>query len=123
MGNSGFYACLSEPQGVSARWKEAAQTQVFILSRSLLLNHLEPQSSKQTLTTYNANRYCRLRFSTFVGQPLTKQLYYYTATRCSCKTSWTTEIISVVHVVLSAQNSLCVNLSPRYDELQCKKLS
>ena len=41
MGNGGFYSWLSEPQGVSARWKEASQTRVFLLSRSLLLNHLK----------------------------------------------------------------------------------
>ena len=41
MGNSGF-----ECQGVSAWWKEKAQTRVFMLSPSLLLNHLKPQSSK-----------------------------------------------------------------------------
>ena len=29
--------------------KEVAQTRVFLLSRSLLLNHLEPQSSKTKL--------------------------------------------------------------------------
>ena len=34
MGNGGFYGYLNEPQGVSARWKEAAQTRVFFLSRS-----------------------------------------------------------------------------------------
>ena len=44
-----------ELQGVSAWWKETAQTRVFLHSRSLLLNHLEPQA-KQTLTTHNANR-------------------------------------------------------------------
>ena len=52
---------LIEPQGVSAWWKETAQTHVFVLSRSLLLNHLEPQSS-ETFTTLNANRHCRVRF-------------------------------------------------------------
>ena len=60
------------------------------------------------LTTHNANRHCRVRFYTFVGQPLTKQLYYYRATRYSCESSWTIEIVSVVHVVLSAEKSLCV---------------
>ena len=45
MGNGGFYGCLNEPQCVSAWWKETAQTRVFLLSRSLLLNPLEPQSS------------------------------------------------------------------------------
>ena len=31
MGNSGFYGCLIEPQGVSAWWKEKAQTRAFLL--------------------------------------------------------------------------------------------
>ena len=72
MGNGGFYGCLFEPHGVSAWLKETAQTHVFLLSRSVLLNHLEPQSSKTTeiLTTHNANRHCRVRFYTFLGQPL-----------------------------------------------------
>ena len=46
MGNGGFCGCLIEPQGVSACLKETAQTRVFLLSRSVLLNHLELQSSK-----------------------------------------------------------------------------
>ena len=29
----------------------------------------------QTFTTHNANRHCRVHFYTFVGQPLSKQLY------------------------------------------------
>ena len=41
-----YYGLLSEPQGFSAWWKETAQKRVFFLSPSLLLNHLEPQSSK-----------------------------------------------------------------------------
>ena len=49
LGNGGFYGCLIEPQGVSARLKVTAQTRVFQLSRSVLLNHLEPQSSKTKL--------------------------------------------------------------------------
>ena len=28
-GNDGFNCCLSEPQGVSALWKETAQTRVL----------------------------------------------------------------------------------------------
>ena len=48
MGNIGFDSCLSEPRGVSAWWKETAQTRI-ILSRSMLLNHLEPQSNKAKL--------------------------------------------------------------------------
>ena len=71
MGND---SCLIEPQGVSAWLKETAQTPIFLLSLSLMLN-LEPQSSKnRTLTTHNANRHFRVLFYTFVGQPLSKQL-------------------------------------------------
>ena len=43
-----FTVCLSEPQGVSAWWKETAET-LFVISRSLLLNHLEPISNKAKL--------------------------------------------------------------------------
>lgn len=48
LGNGGFYGSLSEPQGISAWWKETAETgTVYIfLSCSLLLSHLKPQSSK-----------------------------------------------------------------------------
>ena len=46
MGNGGFYSCWIESQGVSAWWKETAQTRVFFLSPSLLLYDLEPRSSK-----------------------------------------------------------------------------
>ena len=49
MGNGGFCSCLIKPQGVSAWWKETAQTRVFLLPFSLLLNHFEPQSSKTKL--------------------------------------------------------------------------
>ena len=49
MGNGSFYGCLSELQSVSAWWKETAQTHVFLLCPSLLLNHLEPQTSKAKL--------------------------------------------------------------------------
>ena len=49
MGNGGFNGFLSEPQGVSAWWKETAQTHLFVLSRSLLLNHLEPETIKTNL--------------------------------------------------------------------------
>ena len=42
----GFYSCLSEQQGASAWWKETAQTRVFVLPPSLLLNHFKPQSRK-----------------------------------------------------------------------------
>ena len=32
MDNGGFYGCLSEPQGVSAWWKETAQTRIRFFS-------------------------------------------------------------------------------------------
>ena len=32
MGNGGFYSCLSETQGVSEWWKEAAQTRIRFFS-------------------------------------------------------------------------------------------
>ena len=63
MGNGSFYGYLIEPRGVSAWWKETAQTRAFLLSRSLLLSNLEPQS----LTTHNANGHCGARFYTFAG--------------------------------------------------------
>ena len=44
-----FTVGSSEPQVVSAWWKETAQTRVFFQPRALLLNHLEPQSSKTKL--------------------------------------------------------------------------
>ena len=46
LGNSGYYGCLNEPHGVSAQWKKTEQTHVVVLSRSLMLNHLEPHLSK-----------------------------------------------------------------------------
>ena len=49
MGNGGFYGCLSGPQGFSAWGKKTAETHAFVLSRSLLLNRLEPESSKAKL--------------------------------------------------------------------------
>ena len=49
MGNGGFNGCLIEPEGVSAWWKETTQTRVFVLSLSLLMIQLEPESSKARL--------------------------------------------------------------------------
>ena len=71
MGNGGFYGCSSEPQGVSVRWK----TRVFVLSRSLLLNHLAPQSSKFKLLLPIMSTGIVTYFYSYVGQPLSKQLY------------------------------------------------
>ena len=45
MGNGGFYGYLSEPK-VFQRDGRKQHKYVFIFSRSLLLNRLEPQSSK-----------------------------------------------------------------------------
>ena len=49
MDKSGFRGCLITPQGFTGWWKETAQTRSFLPSRSLLLNDLEPQSSKTKL--------------------------------------------------------------------------
>ena len=62
---------------VVAEWlKETAQTRAFLLSHFLVAE--SPWTSikqNQTLTTHNANQHCRIRFNTFVGQPLSKQPY------------------------------------------------
>ena len=63
-------------QGVSAWWKEKAQSRAFLLSRSFFAE--SPWTSfkqNQTLTAHNANRYGRVRFYKLVEQPLSKQLY------------------------------------------------
>ena len=74
IGNGGFYSYLSEPQGVSAWWKETAQSR--IRSFSFLVAESPWTSIKQSLalTTHSAYRHCRVCFYTFVGQPLSKQL-------------------------------------------------
>ena len=74
MGNGGFYGCLSKPQGVSAWWKETAQTRLRFFSFLVAEPPWTSKKQSQTLTTHNANRHCRVRFYTFVGQPLSKQL-------------------------------------------------
>ena len=38
-------------------------------------------NQRQTLSTHNTNRHCRVRFYAFVGQPLSKQLYIRTCRR------------------------------------------
>ena len=63
-----FHGCLREPQGVSALWKGKAQTRVFVLPPSLLLNHFS------RLLAHNTTRHCRVRFYAFVGEPLSKRL-------------------------------------------------
>ena len=78
MNNGSFCGCLIEPQGVSARWKETAQIGVFLLSRSLLLNHLELQSSEAKLLLPImpiGTGHVGYVFDTFAGQHLSKQLY------------------------------------------------
>ena len=75
MGNGGFYCCLSKPQGVSAWWKETAQTRTRFFSSLVAESPWTSIKQSQTLTTHNTNRHCRVRFYTFVGQPLWKQLY------------------------------------------------
>ena len=46
MGNGGSYGCLSELQGVSAWWTVTADTRVFMLSISLLINHRSLNQAK-----------------------------------------------------------------------------
>ena len=82
MGNGSFYSCLIEPQCVSAWWKETARILVFLLSCSLLLNHLMNLSQAKPNSTHKyANRHCRVGFFTFARQPLSKQLYTKTVGR------------------------------------------
>ena len=102
-----FKVGSSEPQVVSAWWKETAQTRVFVLSRSLLLNHLEPQSSKTKLllpimligivtcaTTTTTTLFILdqlelvTRLYTFVEQRLSKQLYTYRGFARGAKPLW-----------------------------------
>ena len=47
MGNSGFYGCMVEPQGVSTWLKERAQTREILVP--YCVSCLEPQSSKTRL--------------------------------------------------------------------------
>ena len=65
-------ACVIKPQGVSAWRKETAQTRVFLLSRSLLLNHLESSKTKLLLPIIPIG----IVAYTFalLEQPLSKQL-------------------------------------------------
>ena len=74
-----FTVCLSDLQGVAAWWKETAQnTYEFVLSRSLLLNHLEPHSSK-----------AKILLPRMQSAPLSKQLYIYAIpSRRIWKTCW-----------------------------------
>ena len=65
----------SKPPGVSAWWKETAQTRIRFFSFLVAESPWTTIKQSQTLTTHNANRHCRVRFYTFVGQPLSKQLY------------------------------------------------
>ena len=75
MGNGGFYCCLSEPRGVLAWWKETVQTRIRFFSFLVAESPRTSIKQSQTLTTHDVNRHCRVRLYTFVGQPLSKQLY------------------------------------------------
>ena len=75
MGNGGFYGYFREPQGVSVLWNETVQTRFHFFSFLVTESPWSSIKQSQTLTTHNANRHCRVRFYTFVGQPLSKQLY------------------------------------------------
>ena len=73
MGDGSFYGFWLNV-GVSASWKETAQTRVFVYSFFLVpccwitlnLNQAKPNSYYP---------WCHVRFYTSVGQPLSKQLY------------------------------------------------
>ena len=55
--------------------REIMNTRVCAVS-FYMLKHLELQSyNRKTTITHNSFRHCRVRFYTFVGQPLSKQLY------------------------------------------------
>ena len=75
MGNVCFYSCFSEPQGVLAWWKETAQTRIRFFSFLVAESPWTSIKQSQILTTHNANRHCCIRFYTFAGQPLSRQLY------------------------------------------------
>ena len=75
MGNDCFYSCVIESQGVSAWWKETAQTRICSFSFLVAESTWTSIEQNQTLTTHNANRHCRVHFYSFLGQPLSKQLY------------------------------------------------
>ena len=53
---------LIESQGVSEWWKETAQTQIFVLPRFWLLNHIECKSSKAELLLPMLSLFCRTTF-------------------------------------------------------------
>ena len=75
MGNGGFTGCMIEAQGVSAcrRKKQKPVYSYFLLPPFSTPWTLIKQ--RQTPTTHNTNRHFRVRFYTFVGQPLSKQQY------------------------------------------------
>ena len=75
MGNGGFkFAGLNLNVFQGGRRKQHKNVySCFLLpccSITLKLNQAKPNA-----TTHNTNRHCRVRFYTFVGQPLSKQLY------------------------------------------------
>ena len=69
MGNGGFYSCL-----VNLVFQRQHK-RVFVLSRSLLLHCLEPQSSKDKLLLPIVQIGIDAYALTSKGQPLSKQLY------------------------------------------------
>ena len=71
--------------------REIMNTRVCAVSL-YMLKHLELQSyNRKTAITHNSFRHCRVRFYTFVGQPLSKQLYTQKKDR---RPSWLTLISS-----------------------------
>ena len=73
MGNGGFYGCLSESEGVSVVERKTTNTCIRFFSSLFAESPWTSINQNQTLATHNADR--RLRFCTYMGQPLSKQLY------------------------------------------------
>ena len=76
MGNGGFYGCLIESHRCfSVVEGNSTNTCIHAFSRLVAESPWTSIKQNHTLTTHNANQHCRIRFYTFVGQPLSKQLY------------------------------------------------
>ena len=70
MGNRGLWY-LIEALGVPATQRESSQTNLFMPSLFLLVNTVN-LNQRQTLSTHNTNRHCRVPFYAYAGQPLLK---------------------------------------------------
>ena len=78
VGNSGFTVALLNLRCFSVVEGNSTNRCIHAFSFMSFLVAESPWNSikqSQTLTTHNTNRHCRVRFYSFVGQPLSKQLY------------------------------------------------